>query len=79
MILCIIVCFNLWYYKIHYGEYSLDDMPMEVYFLSRVLAEKDQDLTDRQTGGRRDTETCRLCRQPSSMASARLHCSRLSL
>lgn len=48
MILCIIVCFNLWYYKIHYGEYSLDDMPMEVYFLSRVLAEIDQDLTDRQ-------------------------------
>lgn len=43
-----IVCFNLWYYKIHYGEYSLDDMPMEVYFLSRVLAEIDQDLTDRQ-------------------------------
>ena len=48
MILCIIVCFNMWYYKIHYGEYSLDDMPMEVYFLSRVLAEIDQDLTDRQ-------------------------------
>ena len=48
MILCIIVCFNLWYYKIHYGEYSLDDMPMEVYFLSRVLAEIDHDLTDRQ-------------------------------
>lgn len=48
MILCIIVCFNLWYYKIHYGEYSLDDMPMEVYFLSRVLAEIDQDLTDGQ-------------------------------
>lgn len=43
-----IVCFNLWYYKIHYGEYSLDDMPMEIYFLSRVLAEIDQDLTDRQ-------------------------------
>lgn len=34
--------------QIHYGEYSLDDMPMEVYFLSRVLAEIDQDLTDRQ-------------------------------
>ena len=48
MILCIIVCFNLWYYKIHYGEYSLDNMQMEVYFLSRVLAEIDQDLTDRQ-------------------------------
>lgn len=57
MILCIIVCFNLWYYKIHYGEYSLDDMPMEVYFLSRVLAEIDQDLTDRRKKGYRDLPT----------------------
>lgn len=52
-----IVCFNLWYYKIHYGEYSLDDMPMEVYFLSRVLAEIDQDLTDRRKKGYRDLLT----------------------
>ena len=40
---------------------------------------RNRSRSDRQTGGRRDTETCRLCWQPSSMASARLHCSRLSL
>lgn len=42
-----IVCFNLWYYKIHYGEYSHDDMPMELYFLSHVLTEGEQELTDK--------------------------------
>lgn len=41
-----IVCFNLWYYKIHYGEYSHDDMSMELYFLSHVLTEGEQKLTD---------------------------------
>ena len=42
-----IICFNLWYYKIHYGEYSHDDMPMELYFLSHVLTEGEQELTDK--------------------------------
>ena len=43
-----IVCFNLWYYKIHYGEYALDDMPMELHFLSHALTAGKQELTDRQ-------------------------------
>lgn len=42
------VCFNLWYYKIHYGEYTLDDMPMEVYFLSHTLIEVKKELTDKE-------------------------------
>lgn len=42
-----IVCFNLWYYRIHYGEKSLDDKPMEIYFLSHVVTEEEQELTDR--------------------------------
>jgi hypothetical protein len=42
-----IVCFNLWYYKIHYGEYTLDDMPMELHFLSHALTAGKQELTDR--------------------------------
>ncbi len=42
-----IVCFNLWYYKIHYGEYALDDMPMELHFLSHALTAGKQELTDR--------------------------------
>ncbi|WP_288576682.1 SEC-C domain-containing protein [uncultured Prevotella sp.] len=41
------VCFNLWYYKIHYGEESLDDKQMELYFLKNVLTEEEQELTDR--------------------------------
>ena len=36
-----IVCFNLWYYKIHYGEYALDDMPMD-----RLAEEGMQRLAD---------------------------------
>ena len=43
-----IVCFNLWYYKIHYGEKSLDDKQMEIYFLSHVVTEEEQELTDRK-------------------------------
>jgi hypothetical protein len=42
-----IVCFNLWYYKIHYGEYALDDMPMELHFLSYALTAGKQEPTDR--------------------------------
>ena len=42
------VCFNLCYYKIHYGEYTLDDMPMEVYFLSHTLTEVKKELTDKE-------------------------------
>ena len=43
-----IVCFNLWYYKIQYGEYALDDMPMELHFLSHALTAGKQELTDGQ-------------------------------
>ena len=43
-----IVCFNLWYCKIHYGESALDDIPMELHFLSHALTAGQQELTDRQ-------------------------------
>ena len=43
-----VVCFNLWYCKIHYGEYALDDIPMELHFLSHALTAGKQELTDRQ-------------------------------
>lgn len=42
-----IICFNLWYYKIHYGDKSFDDKQMEIYFLNHVLTEEKQELTDR--------------------------------
>lgn len=42
-----IICFNLWYYRIRYGDKSFDDKQMEIYFLNHVLTEEKQELTDR--------------------------------
>lgn len=41
-----LVCFNLWYFKMKYGEYSENDMPMELHFLSYALTAGKQDITD---------------------------------
>lgn len=41
-----LVCFNLWYFKMKYGEYSEDDMPMELHFLSYALTTGKQEITD---------------------------------
>ena len=42
----LLLCFNLWYFKTRYGEYSEDDMPMELHFLSYALAARKEEITD---------------------------------
>jgi hypothetical protein len=46
----LLLCFNLWYFKTRYGEYSEDDMPMELHFLSYALTAGKEEITDSLAG-----------------------------
>lgn len=42
------ICFNLWYYKNHRGEYSEEEKALELYFISNVLGCMPKAPTDEQ-------------------------------
>jgi len=41
-----LLCFNLWFFKMKYGECSEDDVPMELHFFSYAFGNGKEEITD---------------------------------